>query len=40
LTYPSFPKNCKSLLCKYLTKEVYEELKDKKHPTALLFKKP
>ena len=29
-TYPSFPSDCKSLLSKYLTKEVYEQLKDKK----------
>jgi arginine kinase len=28
--YPSFPSDCKSLLSKYLTKEVYEKLKDKK----------
>ena len=28
--FPTFPAGCKSLLCKYLTKEVFEELKDKK----------
>ncbi len=30
MDYPNFPKNCRSLLCKYLTPEVFEELKDKK----------
>tara|TARA_B100001063_G_scaffold243982_1_gene275750 strand:+ start:323 stop:1372 length:1050 start_codon:yes stop_codon:yes gene_type:complete len=29
-SYPNFPSDCKSLLSKYLTKEVYEELKNKK----------
>ena len=28
--YPDFPKDCRSLLCKYLTPEVFESLKDKK----------
>ncbi len=28
--FPTFPKECKSMLCKHLTKEVFEELKDKK----------
>jgi creatine kinase/arginine kinase len=28
--FPTFPKGCKSLLCKYLTPEIFEELKDKK----------
>jgi creatine kinase/arginine kinase len=28
--YPSFPPECKSLLCKYLSQEIYEALKDKK----------
>jgi creatine kinase/arginine kinase len=28
--FPIFLKECKSLLCRYLTKEVFEELKDKK----------
>jgi len=27
--FPIFPSDCKSLLCKYLTKDVYEELKDR-----------
>ncbi len=30
MNYPKFPENCKSLLCKYLTPEVFEALKDKK----------
>jgi hypothetical protein len=30
MNYPQFPKECKSLLCKYLTPEVFEALKDKK----------
>ena len=30
MNYPNFPKDCTSMLCKYLTKEVFEELKDKK----------
>ena len=29
-TYPNFPNDCKSLLSKYLTKKVYEKLKNKK----------
>ena len=28
--FPNFPPNCKSMLCKYLTKEVFDKLKDKK----------
>ncbi len=28
-TFPNFPTDCKSLLCKYLSIEVFEELKDK-----------
>lgn len=30
MNYPNFPTDCKSLLCKYLTPEVFEALKDKK----------
>ncbi|MCK4442414.1 MAG: arginine kinase, partial [Sulfurovaceae bacterium] len=30
MNYPKFPTDCKSLLCKYLTLEVFEELKNKK----------
>ena len=30
MKYPNFPKECQSLLCKYLSSEVFEELKDKK----------
>jgi creatine kinase/arginine kinase len=28
--FPNFPKDCKSMLCKHLTKEVFELLKDRK----------
>ena len=35
MQYPNFPKECQSLLCKYLSPEVFEELKDKK--TAFSF---
>ena len=34
MKYPNFPKDCKSLLCKYLTKEVFDELKDRKTPNG------
>ncbi|WP_456382518.1 phosphagen kinase [Hydrogenimonas sp.] len=30
MNYPNFPSDCKSLLCKYLTPEVFDELKEKK----------
>jgi len=30
MQYPNFPKECQSLLCKYLTPNIFEELKDKK----------
>ena len=30
MNYPNFPDNCTSLLCKYLTPEVFEALKEKK----------
>ncbi len=29
MNYPTFPENCKSLLCKYLTPEIVWQLKDK-----------
>lgn len=29
MNYPNFPEDCKSLLCKHLTPEVFETLKDK-----------
>jgi len=32
--YPNFPKACKSLLCKYLTPEVFESLKGKVTPNG------
>ena len=28
--FPNFPNNCKSMLCKHLTPEVFVTLKDKK----------
>ena len=30
MNYPNFPTDCKSMLCKHLTPEVFETLKDKK----------
>ena len=30
MPYPAFPSDCRSLLCKYLTPELYETLKEKK----------
>ena len=30
MNYPNFPKECTSMLCKYLTPEIFEALKDKK----------
>ena len=30
MNYPNLPKDCTSLLCKYLTPQIFEELKDKK----------
>jgi len=30
MKYPKFPTHCKSLLCKYLTPEVFEQLKEKR----------
>jgi len=30
VNYPEFPQNCISLLCKYLTPEIFEQLKDKR----------
>ena len=38
MKYPNFPKDCKSMLCKYLTKEVFEELKDRKTPNGFTLK--
>ncbi len=34
MKYPNFPKDCKSMLCKYLTKDVFEELKNRKTPNG------
>ncbi len=36
--FPNFPADCKSMLCKYLTKEVFEELKDKKTSNGFTLK--
>ena len=30
MNYPNFPKDCKSMLCKHLTPEMFDRLKDKK----------
>ena len=30
MNYPNFPKDCTSMLCKHLSPEVFEALKDKK----------
>ena len=30
MDFPKIPKECKSLMCKYFTKDIFEELKDKK----------
>lgn len=38
-SYPTFPKDCKSLLSKYLTKDVFEELKDKKTKNSFTLEK-
>jgi queuine/archaeosine tRNA-ribosyltransferase len=29
MNYPNLPKDCTSLLCKYLSRDIFEELKDK-----------
>ncbi len=39
MKYPNFPKDCKSMLCKYLTKEVFNELKDRKTPNGFTLEK-
>ena len=39
MEYPNFQKDCNSLLCKYLTKEVFEELKDRKTPNGFTLEK-
>ncbi len=36
--FPKFPQECTSMLCKYLTKEVYEALKDKKTSSGFTLK--
>lgn len=37
--YPSFPKDCKSLLCKYLTEDIYMKLKDVKTSSSFTLQK-
>jgi creatine kinase/arginine kinase len=36
--FPTFTKGCESLLCKYLSKEVFESLKDKKTASGFTLK--
>jgi len=36
--FPNFPNDCKSLLCKHLSKELFEELKDKKTSNGFTLK--
>ncbi len=38
MNYPNLPEDCTSLLCKYLTKEVFEKLKDKKTTNGFTLK--
>lgn len=35
--FPVFPSSCKSLLCKYLNKEIFENLKDQTTPNGFSF---
>jgi len=37
MNYPNLPKNCKSLLCKYLTQDMYKTLKNKKTSNGFTF---
>ncbi len=37
--FPKFPEDCKSLLSKYLTKEIFDELKNKKTSNGFTLKK-
>lgn len=39
MKYPDFPKDCRSMLCKYLTRDVFEELKDKVTPEGFTLQK-
>lgn len=39
MTYPNFPENCTSMLCKYLTPELFEALKDKKTANGFTLEK-
>ena len=36
--FQNFPNNCKSMLCKHLTPEVFVALKDKKQVAVSLYK--
>jgi len=38
MTYPNFPENCTSMLCKHLTPELFETLKDKKTGNGFTLK--
>jgi len=38
MQYPKLPKDCSSLLCKYLTPELFEELKEKKTANGFTLK--
>lgn len=39
MNYPKLPNDCTSLLCKYLTPEIFEELKDKKTACGFTLQK-
>ncbi|CAA6802320.1 MAG: Putative ATP:guanido phosphotransferase YacI (EC [uncultured Sulfurovum sp.] len=39
MTYPTFPENCTSMLCKHLTPELFEQLKDKKTANGFTLEK-
>ncbi|SFZ97851.1 Putative ATP:guanido phosphotransferase YacI [hydrothermal vent metagenome] len=39
MKYPSFSKKCDSLLCKYLSKEIFDELKDLKTSSGFTLEK-
>jgi len=39
MTYPHFPKNCSSLLCNYLTPELFDALKEKKTANGFTLEK-
>ena len=39
MQYPKFPETCHSMLCKYLTPEIFEALKDKKTANGFTLEK-